>query len=132
MAFSKNTERGAMAEMNITPLVDVMLVLLVIFMITSPMPTHRVPLDLPQKCAADKCPPPPERPAARLEVLAQGQLRWDQNLLDPESLPEQLRLHQKLGANLIISSADNTAYADLVKVIAEVGKAGIKRVQLAQ
>ena len=48
MAFSAgNSGGGAMADINVTPLVDVMLVLLIIFMITAPMLTHRIKIDLP-------------------------------------------------------------------------------------
>lgn len=48
-----------MVEMNTTPLIDVMLVLLIMFIITLPSPTHAVKIDLPQDCAPN-CPPPPE------------------------------------------------------------------------
>ena len=47
-----------MVEMNTTPLIDVMLVLLIMFIITLPPPTHAVKIDLPQDCAPN-CPPPP-------------------------------------------------------------------------
>ncbi|MCI4568007.1 biopolymer transporter ExbD [Lysobacter sp. CFH 32150] len=49
MAFSSGTESGGpMAEINVTPLVDVMLVLLIIFMITAPLMSHKVKVELPQ------------------------------------------------------------------------------------
>ena len=49
MAFSSGGGQGApMSEINVTPLVDVMLVLLIIFMITAPLMTHRIRIDLPQ------------------------------------------------------------------------------------
>lgn len=49
MAFSTGTESGGpMAEINVTPLVDVMLVLLIIFMITAPLMSHKVKVELPQ------------------------------------------------------------------------------------
>ena len=48
MAFASNSGGGAMADINVTPMVDVMLVLLIIFIITAPMLTHSVKLDLPQ------------------------------------------------------------------------------------
>lgn len=54
-------EGDPMVEMNTTPLIDVMLVLLIMFIITLPPPTHAVKLDLPQDCATQPggCPPPP-------------------------------------------------------------------------
>ena len=47
MAFSSNSGGGPMAEINVTPLVDVMLVLLIIFTITAPLMTHKVKIELP-------------------------------------------------------------------------------------
>ena len=52
MAFSSGSGGGPMADINVTPLVDVMLVLLVIFIISAPMFTHAVKLDLPRAQAA--------------------------------------------------------------------------------
>ena len=57
MAFSSKSSQGAMADINVTPLVDVMLVLLIIFMVTMPIQSIPVDVDLPQK--TDK---PPENP----------------------------------------------------------------------
>ena len=47
MAFSSNSGGGPMADINVTPLVDVMLVLLIIFMITAPLMSHKVKVELP-------------------------------------------------------------------------------------
>jgi len=47
MAFSSNSSGGPIAEINVTPLVDVMLVLLIIFMITAPLMAHKVKVELP-------------------------------------------------------------------------------------
>lgn len=59
MSMGGGTAEGEpMMEINTTPLIDVMLVLLIMFIITLPPPTHAVKLDLPQDCAPN-CPPPP-------------------------------------------------------------------------
>ena len=51
MAFSSNSSGGAMSDMNVTPLVDVMLVLLIIFMVTAPLLKAGVPVELPESRA---------------------------------------------------------------------------------
>lgn len=56
MAFFSAAESSPMGEINMTPLIDVMLVLLVMFIITIPLQTHAVKLDLPAKC--EGCPVP--------------------------------------------------------------------------
>src|SRR5918994_1685672 len=57
MAFSSNSSGGGpMADINVTPLVDVMLVLLIIFMITAPLMSHKVKVDLPQATLDQKVP----------------------------------------------------------------------------
>ena len=58
MSAGSGAEGGPMMEINTTPLIDVMLVLLIMFIITLPPPTHAVKIDLPPNCAP-KCPPPP-------------------------------------------------------------------------
>lgn len=59
MSAPKGGSAEPMMDINTTPLIDVMLVLLIMFIITLPPPTHAVKIDLPQDCAPN-CPPPPE------------------------------------------------------------------------
>ena len=56
MAFSTGGNRGPMADINVTPLVDVMLVLLIIFIVTAPIMTYPIAVDLPQRVLN----PPPQ------------------------------------------------------------------------
>ena len=65
MAFSTGGGSGPMAEINVTPLVDVMLVLLIIFMITAPLMTHKIRIDLPQATNNKTEENPLEMPRAR-------------------------------------------------------------------
>jgi biopolymer transport protein ExbD len=58
MSAGSGNADDPMMEINTTPLIDVMLVLLIMFIITLPAPTHAVKIDLPQDCAPN-CPPPP-------------------------------------------------------------------------
>lgn len=54
MAFSNGNSNGPMADINVTPLVDVMLVLLIIFIITAPLMSHKVKVELPQANLVNK------------------------------------------------------------------------------
>ena len=81
-AGDSGASRGVMAEMNITPLVDVMLVLLVIFMIAAPMVTRSIDLKLPQ--APEKPVIPPAH--LSLRVLGDGQFTLDGVALSERAL----------------------------------------------
>lgn len=72
--FNDNQQPAPMADINVTPMVDVMLVLLVIFIITAPLFTHAIKLDLPSAQSA----PAQEKPETiNLSVNAEGKLFWN-------------------------------------------------------
>ncbi len=89
MAFSNpETDDGeVMSEINMIPLIDVMLVLLIVFMITVPVMTHSVNVNLPQ-AATEPHRDPPE--TIRLSVDAEGHLHWNQTAISPAELEERL------------------------------------------
>ena len=71
--FNDNQHSGPMAEINVTPMVDVMLVLLVIFILSAPLFTHSLQLDLPTAKSA----PAPEKPqTVSVAIDAAGKLYW--------------------------------------------------------
>ena len=71
--FNDNQHSGPMAEINVTPMVDVMLVLLVIFILAAPLFTHSLQLDLPTAKSA----PTPEKPqTVSVAIDAAGKLYW--------------------------------------------------------
>lgn len=72
--FNNNSNQAPMADINVTPMVDVMLVLLVIFIIAAPMFTHTIKLELPNAQSAVA----PEKPETiTLAINAEGQLFWN-------------------------------------------------------
>jgi len=96
MAMSGGTDDGEpMMEMNTTPLIDVMLVLLIMFIITIPVQTHAVKIDLPQN--ADASNPPPVDPVKnKLAIDAVGTITWNGSPIDIATLRQYLRASKAL------------------------------------
>ena len=88
-------EDEPMMDINTTPLIDVMLVLLIMFIITIPIQTHAVKLDLPVD--QPNSPPPPIDPVKnKVVITAQGQILWNGNAVSPEQLRQYLELSQQI------------------------------------
>ncbi|MEO5671175.1 MAG: biopolymer transporter ExbD [Ramlibacter sp.] len=89
MAFGTQDETDdVMNEINMTPLVDVMLVLLIIFIITVPVMKHAVNIDLPR---ASNQPQDAKPETVRLSVDAQGVYYWNESVVDDKDLPAMLK-----------------------------------------
>ncbi len=88
MAFTSNTS-GPMADINVTPLVDVMLVLLIIFMVTMPIQTYPIKIDLPQ--ASHNPPPENPKPPIKLRVDSAGQVYWNDSPVDLKGLEATMK-----------------------------------------
>jgi biopolymer transport protein ExbD len=85
--FNDDKQGAPMADINVTPMVDVMLVLLVIFIITAPLFTHAVKLDLPAAQAA----PAPEKPETiTLSIDGAGKIYWNDAPIDQAELPAKM------------------------------------------
>jgi biopolymer transport protein ExbD len=91
---SDNAEGEPMLDMNVTPLIDVMLVLLIMFIITIPVQTHAVKLDLPQNT---NTPPPPVLPEKNVVVVtAQDQILWNGTPVTEDQLRQYLDVTQQM------------------------------------
>ncbi|MBU1755790.1 MAG: biopolymer transporter ExbD [Alphaproteobacteria bacterium] len=97
MAMSGGKDDGApMLEMNMTPLIDVLLVLLIMFIITIPVATHSVDIDLPQP---NPNPPPEDQvdPVQNKIVLTQtDEILWNGEVLDESELVRNLNLTREI------------------------------------
>jgi biopolymer transport protein TolR len=89
MAFASNSGSGPMADINVTPLVDVMLVLLIIFMVAAPLLTVGVPIELP-KTAATALPSEREEPLT-IAMTADGTILVQTTPVEPAGLIALLR-----------------------------------------
>ncbi|GLQ96217.1 ExbD/TolR family protein [Dyella mobilis] len=129
MAFSARASHDVIAQINVTPLVDVLLVLLIIFMITAPIVTHKATMDLPQPSLHST----PERVAPiHLSIQADGQMYWNDIPLSIDQLDTQLGITAKLGTQpaLEIDAADGVPYDVVAKVLASAKTQGIGRIDV--
>lgn len=113
-----------MSEINTTPLVDVMLVLLVIFIITAPLLTHAVKVDLPQASSQ----PLPEKPEmVSLSIDVAGKYYWNNQALSQSELKVRLKAAaaQKPQPELNIRADKETRYQVLASLMADINNAGI-------
>ena len=136
MAFASNSGGSAMADINVTPLVDVMLVLLIIFMVTMPIQSVPVDVDLPQK--TDKPPENPKEPPAPIELRidASGQVFWNNTPTPVSALQQMMRTEVERDPSnqpeLQIETNDNAEYGILAKVLAAAKNAEMVKIGFVQ
>ena len=128
MAFTSQNSAGPMSDMNVTPLVDVMLVLLIIFMITAPIMAHRIEIDLPQKSTVPpdlKEPPPP----VDLVIKQTGELFWNDQPMIKQALEPQLRIEASKDPQpeIRIDAEARTEYETVAEVLATAKNVGITK-----
>jgi biopolymer transport protein TolR len=127
MAFSpKNGRRGLVAEINVTPLVDVMLVLLIIFMVTAPMMTQGVDVDLPETTA--KPLPQKEKPLV-ISLDRQGAITLDKTGYSRQLLRDKLAELARTDRErpVFLSADQNVPYGQVIKLMADVKEAGFDK-----
>lgn len=115
-----------MREMNTTPLIDVMLVLLVMFLIALPALTHKVPLNIPPPGPADGAPPPTHS----LGISPTGSLSWDGRMLPASALRDRLdaMVADPAYPRLEIAAHAEAPYGRVDEILAEINRAGVTQV----
>jgi biopolymer transport protein ExbD len=129
MAFSSNSSGGGpMADINVTPLVDVMLVLLIIFMITAPLMTHKVVVKLPEATLAEK--PIIKTPPVTLAIKSDGSRFWNDEPVTPARLDQYTAIIvQKDPQPQVNVRADaNTKYGIINDSVQQLRRAGVRKV----
>ena len=121
MTPSRN--RSVMSEINVTPLVDVMLVLLIIFMVTAPLLQQGVDVNLPQ--AKGKNLPPEER--LSIVIKKGGEIFLNDNHVSMAELTKKLAAISKLNPNVFLKADKDVPYGLVVEVMGEVKEAGIEK-----
>jgi biopolymer transport protein ExbD len=126
-SFNQNNNAHPVVEINMVPLIDVMLVLLIIFMITAPLMTHAVKIDLPK---ADSLAQTQETPHVDLAIDADGQLFWDAAAVDRDQLRQNL-LHiatEIPQPELHVRADQNVPYRIVAESLPDAAKAGVSRI----
>jgi biopolymer transport protein ExbD len=131
MAFSNGNDAGTpMSEINVTPLVDVMLVLLIIFMITAPLMSHKVKVDLPEATLNKLPETAPAAPPITLAVEDTGRLYWNDEPITKDLLESRLSIEaQKTPQPQINVRGDKTTKYRVVSEVVQIAQAqGMRKV----
>jgi len=126
----RSSRRAPMAEINVTPLVDVMLVLLIIFMVTAPMLASGVPVELPES-RANALDQQPDQ--ITISVDREGFIYIDDGLVEEGGLAQALQNVRCGGENapLVTLRADRALdYGRVMAVMGELNRAGCNRISL--
>lgn len=132
MAISTKDGGGdddVMGEINVTPLVDVMLVLLVVFIVTAPLLTQAVHVNLPKTAETA---PPEEKEAVYISVDAKGKVFIDKTEIALESFEKEL-LNRKAAdpeIALNLNADDAVQYGTVAKVMSSIERSGITKLSV--
>ena len=124
MAFSSGNESGGpMAEINVTPLVDVMLVLLIIFMITAPLMSHKVKVELPKATLNNIETKPIVVQPITITVTEAGNLYWNDQPTTKDQIESRLSVEaQKVPQPAINVRGDRTTKYRVVQEVVQVAQ----------
>ncbi len=134
MAFSAQGTSGPLADINVTPLVDVMLVLLIIFIVTAPLVSVPIPVNLPQR--TDQFPPGTPPSPIDLHVDASNQITWNGQPITVVALQSRMRgVALDTAGNQPLVRIDTDADAEydvLAKVLAAASNAHLERITIVK
>lgn len=125
----RGSRRRPMSEINVTPFVDVMLVLLIIFMVTAPLLTAGVPIDLPDSRAAQL---PSDQQQVTISIDQAGYVYIDDAAVELGGLPQALESIPRSGEGPDITLRADRAldYGRVMAVMGELNRAGLNRISL--
>jgi len=127
MAIQTGTDDGeVMSEINVTPLVDVMLVLLVVFIVTAPLLSNAVHVTLPETAQTA---PPAEQEAVSVSVNLEGKVFIDKTEVSVEELEQDLHARRARDPNveLHLNADQGVQYGLVAKVMASIERAGVRK-----
>ena len=126
-SFNTQHQQMPTAEINMTPLVDVMLVLLIIFIITAPLMTHQVPVDLPRASST----PTPEKPQTlQVSIDAENQIFVGNSAVDRNNLETRFReaIAQDAKVEMHLRADRITRYEAVAETMSAARRAGLSKI----
>ncbi|WP_079227370.1 ExbD/TolR family protein [Pseudomonas putida] len=129
MAFSTQDSDEVLSEMNVTPLVDVMLVLLVVFIVTAPMLTNSIPINLPK---TDAVAPADQKDPLVVSINEEGRFYVNKDEIQFESLEANLTAAKQASPDVRVQlkADDGVNYGQVAKAMAAIEKAGITKLSV--
>ena len=126
-SFNSQHHQMPTAEINMTPLVDVMLVLLIIFIITAPLMTHSVPVDLPRAAST----PTPEKPMTlQVSINAENQIFVGSDPVDRSILETKFReaVAKDAHVEMHLKADRSTRYESVAETMSAARRAGLTKI----
>ncbi|MDZ5602268.1 biopolymer transporter ExbD [Pseudomonas sp. RP23018S] len=129
MAFSTQDSDEVLSEINVTPLVDVMLVLLVVFIVTAPLLTNAIPINLPKTEAVA---PVEQKDPLVVSIDDRGKVFIDKDEIQPEQLQARLQTAKAEDPDVRVQlQADNGVnYGEVARAMASIERAGISKLSV--
>ena len=125
--FSNGGQQMPTAEINMVPLIDVMLVLLIIFMITAPLMTHSVKVDLPRASST----PTPEKPMTlQVSITADNTIHLGAEVIDPGTLETRFKdaVAQDANVELHLKADRDSRYEAVAETMSAARRAGLSKI----
>jgi len=129
MAFSTQDSDEVLSEINVTPLVDVMLVLLVVFIVTAPLLTNAIPINLPK---AESVAPVEQKDPLVVSIDDKGKLFINKDEIQSDLLETSLKAAKTKDAEVRVQlQADNGVnYGEVARAMASIERAGITKLSV--
>ena len=126
MGGGRRRGRAGFSDINVTPLVDVMLVLLVVFIVTAPLLTNSIPINLPK---TESVAPPEQKDPLVVSIDGAGKLFVNKDEIQPELLESNLAAAKAKDAEVRVQlqADEGVNYGQVAKAMASIERAGITR-----
>jgi len=126
-SLDANDDNAPLAEINMVPLIDVMLVLLVIFLVTAPLLTHAIKVDLPRASSSKNLTQPDH---VQLSIDVEGRVYWNGQIVDAPTLTERLSATATLQPQpeLHLRAERTTPYEKVAQIMSEAARIGVARI----